>query len=83
MKNVLSANTLVCALQLVEDSNTINLPHTSLHQVLNTKLIHGKAMCIGGVVVKCTYSAEMEVTGSSPLQFRSFLLNFRQRHIRK
>ena len=32
-----------------------------------------------GVVVKCTYSSEMQVIGSSSLQSSSFLLDFRQK----
>ena len=36
-------------------------------------------MYISGVVVMCAYSTEIEVTGSSPLQCGSFLLNFQQK----
>ena len=40
-------------------------------------------MYVSGVVVMCAYSTEMEVTGSSPLQSGSFLLNFRQKIARE
>ena len=43
----------------------------------SNRKIHTEEMFLSGVVVKCTYSSEMQVTGSSPLQSSSFFIKIR------